>query len=48
MKACIYSKKWQLPDPLDPSKHHEGYFNGLYTRSFDPQMQTAYNRLLAR
>ncbi|WP_338962780.1 extracellular solute-binding protein [Spiroplasma endosymbiont of Lasioglossum villosulum] len=47
-KHVYISKHGQLPDPLDPSKHHEGYFNGLYTRSFDPQMQTAYNRLLAR
>lgn len=38
----------QLPDPLDPSNHPKGYFNGLYTRGFDSQMQTAYNRLLAR
>lgn len=47
-KHVYIPKNGQLPDPLDPSKHHEGYFNGLYTRSFDPQMQTAYNRLLAR
>lgn len=47
-KHVYIPKDGQLPDPLDPSKHHEGYFNGLYTRSFDPQMQTAYNRLLAR
>ncbi|WP_342253379.1 extracellular solute-binding protein [Spiroplasma endosymbiont of Zeiraphera isertana] len=47
-KHLYIPKNGQLPDPLDPSKHHEGYFNGLYTRSFDPQMQTAYNRLLAR
>ncbi|WP_338986308.1 extracellular solute-binding protein [Spiroplasma endosymbiont of Thecophora atra] len=47
-KHVYIPKHGQLPDPLDPSKHHEGYFNGLYTRSFDPQMQTAYNRLLAR
>lgn len=38
----------QLPDPLDPTNHKVGYFNGLYTRGFDPQMQTAYNKLLAR
>ncbi|WP_338977730.1 extracellular solute-binding protein [Spiroplasma endosymbiont of Panzeria rudis] len=47
-KHVYIPKNGQLLDPLDPSKHHEGYFNGLYTRSFDPQMQTAYNRLLAR
>ncbi|WP_425382700.1 extracellular solute-binding protein [Spiroplasma endosymbiont of Melieria omissa] len=47
-KHVYIPKNGQLPDPLDPSKHHEGYFNSLYTRSFDPQMQTAYNRLLAR
>lgn len=37
----------QVVDPLDPN-HKPNFFNGLYTRSFDPQMQTAYNRLLAR
>lgn len=37
----------QIVDPLDP-KHLPRFFNGLYTREFDPQMQTAYNRLLAR
>ncbi|WJG70267.1 extracellular solute-binding protein [Spiroplasma ixodetis] len=47
-KHVYIPKNGQLPDPLDPNKHHEGYFNGLYTHSFDPQMQTAYNRLLAR
>lgn len=37
----------QVIDPLDQN-HLPGFFNGLYTRGFDPQMQTAYNRLLAR
>lgn len=38
----------QLPDPLDKTSHPQGYFNGLYTHGFDPEMQTAYNKLLAR
>lgn len=37
----------QIADPLDPKTHGPLFFNGLYTHDCDPQMQTAYNKLLA-
>jgi len=33
--------------PPDNSDATAGYYNGLYTRTFDPYMQDQYNKLLA-
>lgn len=33
--------------PIDNSVATPGYYNGLYTRNFDPYMQNQYNKLLA-
>ncbi|MDQ7982646.1 MAG: extracellular solute-binding protein [Spiroplasma sp.] len=33
--------------PIDNSIATKGYYNGLYTRTFDPYMQDQYNKLLA-
>lgn len=36
----------QIP-PIDNPDASPGYYNGLYTRTFDPYMQNQYNKLLA-
>jgi len=45
--ADVYNPGQGQIAPPDNSDATAGYYNGLYTRTFDPYMQDQYNKLLA-